>query len=70
MFVDGQLFYRKHKGREKESQVKVVCSAEEADALFKEFHASDIGAHCGQVKTRDAISQRFYWPGMSADIKK
>lgn len=64
---DDDLFYIRNKMSQR---CKVVCSAEEADTLFKEFHLSDIGAHAGQLKTRDAISQRFYWPGMSADIEK
>ncbi|XP_049328588.1 gypsy retrotransposon integrase-like protein 1 [Astyanax mexicanus] len=68
--TDNELYYIRHRGTEKECKVKVVCSAAEADALFVEFHSSGIGAHCGQIKTRDAISQRFYWPGMSGDIEK
>ena len=50
------------------STTKVVCGKEEAKAIFAEFHSSSIGAHCGQRKTRDAISARFYWPGMSSEI--
>lgn len=69
MFSEDELFYIKNNAH-KEQKCKVVCSAEEADALFKQFHCSDMGAHVGQLKTRDAISQRFYWPGMSADIEK
>jgi len=50
--------------------VKVVKGAEEANTIFMEFHASSMGAHTGQNKTRDAVSKRFYWPGMSQDIDK
>lgn len=46
----------------------VVCGADEANTIFSDFHASPTGAHCGQTKTREAISKRFYWPGMSVDI--
>ncbi len=41
-----------------------------AQYIFEELHSSPIGAHCGIQKTLDAISKRFYWPGMSVDIKK
>ncbi|KAL6455441.1 hypothetical protein MHYP_G00361070 [Metynnis hypsauchen] len=41
-----------------------------ADSIFKEFHASDAGGHCGKEKTNDAISTRYYWPGMTIDINK
>jgi len=59
------LYYLRNKTKK---QIKVVCGAEEANKIFEEFHASSIGAHTGQKKTRDAISLRFYWPGMSQDI--
>lgn len=49
---------------------KVIQSKEKAKDIFREFHSSSIGAHCGVHKTLDAISKRFYWPGMSVDIKK
>jgi len=48
----------------------VVCGADEANRIFVDFHASPTGAHCGKTKTREAISKRFYWPGMSVDINK
>ena len=49
--------------------MEVVCGPAEAATIFKHFHDSSTGAHCGQKKTtRDAISKRFYWPGMSDDI--
>jgi len=48
-------------------ETKVVCGAEVANGIFQEFHASVTGAHCGQTKTRDAISKRFDRPGVSVD---
>lgn len=35
-----------------------------------EFHASDLGGHCGVEKTHSAIIARYYWPGMEDDIRK
>lgn len=43
------------------------CSS---DKPFFHFHASDTGAHCVQLKTRDVLSQRYYCPGMSKDMEK
>jgi len=65
--TDGVLYYCKGSSQLKR---KVVTAKEEAQQIFKEFHASAFGAHCGIVKTRDAITRRFYWPGMSKDIDK
>ncbi|CAL9690844.1 unnamed protein product [Knipowitschia caucasica] len=64
---DEVLYYCKGSSQSKR---KVVTAKEEAQQIFREFHASAYGAHCGIVKTRDAISRRFYWPGMSKDIDK
>ena len=58
------------KGPGKTVKTKVVKGTEEANAIFKDFHDSSSGAHTGQRKNRDSISQRFFWPGMSADIDK
>ncbi|XP_066526808.1 uncharacterized protein [Hoplias malabaricus] len=61
---DGQLFYIRYKG----TSSKSCGGTKDANAIFTEFHASSFGAHCGQKKTRDAISKRFYWPGMSSHM--
>ncbi|KAI4799089.1 hypothetical protein KUCAC02_019256, partial [Chaenocephalus aceratus] len=61
---DGALYYMKGKA----TKTKVVRGAEEANAIFRDFHDSATGAHTGQHRTRDAMSKRFFWPGMSSDI--
>ncbi|KAL0152095.1 hypothetical protein M9458_052602 [Cirrhinus mrigala] len=48
---------------------KVLSTKECAQEIFEQFHSRPIGAHCGIQKTLDAISKRFYWPGMSVNIK-
>ncbi|KAK0144645.1 Gypsy retrotransposon integrase-like protein 1 [Merluccius polli] len=63
----GALYYIKGSG---DVKTKVVCGVEEANAIFVDFHDSPTGAHSGQKKTRDAISKRFHWPGMTTDIDK
>ncbi|XP_040060716.2 uncharacterized protein LOC120835655 isoform X1 [Gasterosteus aculeatus] len=40
----------------------------DAKKIFVEFHDSPMGGHSGIIKTRHAISSRFYWKGMSIDI--
>ncbi|KAI4825518.1 hypothetical protein KUCAC02_021198 [Chaenocephalus aceratus] len=62
----GALYYMKGKA----TKTKVVRGAEEENAIFRDFHDSATGAHTGQHRTRDAMSKRFFWPGMSSDIHK
>ena len=70
--LDGELYYQCHRKQDEEQHrlAKVVLTPQEAEDLFVEFHASAIGAHCGVDKTLHAIHQRYYWPGMKADITK
>ncbi|KAM8945683.1 kynurenine formamidase [Pelodytes ibericus] len=58
---DGELFH----GRR-----TVVKSGEEAKRLFAQIHNSDLGGHSGTIKTRMAITRRFFWHGMCVDIEK
>lgn len=71
LLTDGELFYICRRKRDKSAHLaKVVTSAIEASELFKEFHDSAIGGHFGWEKTHCALIQRFYWPGMQADVRK
>lgn len=64
-FEDGKLHYIK-----KKMSTEVVCGAQKAGEIFKDFHDSSTGGHCGQKKTLEAITKRFYWPGITVDLLK
>lgn len=49
---------------------RAVKTKEDAQKIYLEFHDSPMGGHSGIVKTRNAISSRFYWKGMSKDIEQ
>ncbi len=38
--------------------------------MIKEAHAQVSTAHPGKTKTRKIITDRYYWPGMAADIDR
>ena len=38
--------------------------------IFKQLHNSHIAGHMGREKTLLSVRCRFYWPGMSADIRR
>jgi hypothetical protein len=48
---------------------KVVLK-EDVNNILKEFHGSAFGGHSGINKTREAINLRYWWPGITEDIKK
>lgn len=60
MTVDGELW---------SGDRRVIKTREEANNVFEEFHFFPIGGHTGVIKTRNAISHRFYWSGMTVDIE-
>ncbi|KAH1171082.1 hypothetical protein KIL84_006700 [Mauremys mutica] len=60
---EGTLFYSA-----KERKVVVVHTMDQALQLFKQYHDSPQGGHVGKVKTRIALTSRYYWPGMTKDI--
>jgi hypothetical protein len=48
---------------------EVLVGSKACDEVFKEFHDSAMGGHSGVNKTQNAISKRYYWPSITADIK-
>ncbi|XP_040198822.1 phosphopantothenoylcysteine decarboxylase isoform X2 [Rana temporaria] len=64
---DGLLHYV---GGLKKKCVKVVTSEKETTELFRQFHDSAVGGHSGIVRTTQTIASRFYWPGMTVDIRR
>uniref|UniRef100_A0A3P9CHI7 Integrase catalytic domain-containing protein n=1 Tax=Maylandia zebra TaxID=106582 RepID=A0A3P9CHI7_9CICH len=48
---------------------RVVKTMDDARKIFHEFHSSPIGGHTGTHKTLNAVCSRFYWFGMTVDIK-
>lgn len=39
-------------------------------AVLSELHASALGGHMGRRKLEMQVRQRFYWPTLSADVRK
>ena len=65
-FPDGKL-YRNLPGTK--NGVKVVLEGQQK-AIFTEFNASSFGGHSGVNKTISAIQKRYWWNGLTEDIKK
>lgn len=48
---------------------KLVIPKESRDEVLKECHDDPKSAHLGVQKTIDRILVRYFWPGMTADVK-
>ena len=52
-------------------RVEVVLRTEEKERILIQYHSSGHGhCHLGWKKTWNAIASRFYWKGLSNDVKK
>ncbi|KAH1172064.1 hypothetical protein KIL84_007682 [Mauremys mutica] len=60
---EGTLF-RSARGR----KVVVLHTMKQARQLFEQYHDNPQGRHQGIFKTREALTTRYYWPGMTKDI--
>ena len=61
----GEVFLKK-KGR----QVKVVTAVEEQRRILESCHSDPTSGHFGTTKTWRRVAERFYWRGMSKQVKE
>lgn len=68
---DGKLFYNTQiKGRRLTNwEWKFVIPEESRENILKECHDDPKSAHLGVQKTIDKVLDRYYWPGVSKDVK-
>ena len=61
----GEVFVRHHRRK-----VKVVVEKKEQARILRACHAEPTSGHFGVTKTWRRVAERFYWQGMSLDVKK
>ena len=61
----GEVFVWHHRRK-----VKVVMEKEEQARILRACHAEPTSGHFGVTKTWRRAAERFYWQGMSLDVKK
>ena len=68
LYVDTNgVIWRKRSSQGSRLQLLVPRPARES--LFQAYHASLFGGHLGRNRTLARLSYRFYWSGMSDDVK-
>ena len=60
----GEVFIQRQQRR-----VKVVTSKAEQARILRACHAEPTSGHFGVTKTWRRVAERFYWQGMSLDVK-
>ena len=51
------------------SRLQLLVPGPARESLFQAYHASLFGGHLGRNRTLARLSYRFYWSGMSDDVK-
>ena len=46
----------------------MLFTEDEKLKIFKEHHSGPLGGHNGVVRTQHSIAERYFWPGVGADI--
>ena len=65
---DNRIIWRKQSSKSSVLQLLVPKSGREQ--LFLAYHASLFGGHLGRNRTLACLAHRFYWSGMSDDVKE
>lgn len=70
--MDGKLFYDPHvKGRRLTNwKWKLVIPLGNRKSVLQECHDDPKSAHLGVQKTIDRVLDRYYWPGLSRDVRE
>ena len=59
--------YEDNSGKRKWSQLVLPRSLQEE--VLKELHSGVVSGHLGEQKMVQQLRERFYWPGMTDDVK-
>lgn len=62
---NGEIYLERKKRR-----VKVITSVEEQTRIMRACHSDPTSGHFGSTKTWRRVAERFYWRGMSNQIKE
>ena len=63
---DGKVYYI---GDKSKAPILCVTTEDEVLDILKQFHTMPLGgAHTGINNTREKISAKYYWPGLTQDI--
>ena len=66
LVVDRGEVFLKRKGR----QVKVVTAVEDQRRILESCHSDPTSGHFGKTKMWRRVAERFYWRGMSKQVKQ
>ncbi|MES9884702.1 MAG: RNase H-like domain-containing protein [Sedimenticola sp.] len=67
---DGILKYKWQLGNDDSANLLLVAPVELRSLIFTALHCNKTAGHLGRRRTIDNIRKRFFWPGMSSQIRR
>jgi hypothetical protein len=68
-FLDNDIVWRRIKKRGEIDRVVILLPQTQIVNVLKDAHGHLLSGHDGLLKTKERISQCYYWPGMDKDIQ-
>ena len=67
--IENGLLYRRKSVQENEHYLQLVAPKVIRSTIFEHLHKNRTAGHFGRDKTIESINRRFYWPGITENIK-
>lgn len=69
LFVQNEILYYIYLCENSENKALLVAPHAVRIEILKHLHDSRIAGHLGREKTLESVKRRFFWPGMSTDVR-
>ncbi|KAK3090931.1 hypothetical protein FSP39_015821 [Pinctada imbricata] len=70
LLIENNLLYRKSSDDRGEEYFQLIAPNKIRKFIFTELHEKRTAGHFGRDKTLESVRRRFYWPGMTQDIRR
>ena len=67
--VQDDLLYHVYENGGSQQKLRLVVPKKRRQRLVKLAHTSPLAAHLGRKKTTEKLQRRFYWPGLTKDVR-
>lgn len=68
--IKNKVLYRKWENDDKSINLQLIIPKSIRKEIMIQLHNSRLAGHLGREKTLQKIQSRFYWPGMSTDVRR
>jgi hypothetical protein len=68
-FLENDIVWRRIKRKGEIDKVVILLPETQIQNVLKEAHGHLLSGHDGLLKTKERVSQCYYWPGMDKDIQ-